>query len=811
MTIGVIQAQEKNKFDYSEFDTSDLKTDIFITQRSPFSVLDKKLDTYGMYNFTQSYKELQNNDTKNRFQQLAKIQQISKPINYSPIVKIGLLHAEYESINEDFVSNGKLTLIGNKVTRNTSDYIFTKNTTTIITPLCLTHKGMSTTYILEEDFFINNTSSEISTIKANFNNGNGFQDFKFNTPVQINYTEEGKKELIFKIYFANGESITRKSSLKIEYSKADSQQFLKVNATETPSSIIADLSMYNGTASFAGLAEYEIFLGADNILDKPIFVIDGFDPGDTRDISAVYDLLSYDDNGATLNLADRIRADENYDIIIINFPQYFRLTDGTLQSIANSSDVNTDGVIDTGDYPGSTLVDGGADFIERNAMTVREIITIINGQKTGTEQNVVIGPSMGGLISRYALNFMEQNGDTHDTRLWISFDSPHRGANVPIGFQQVFNFLAYGLGSNSVDSIKPIVDSLLKSSAARQMLVDHFEPHLISGDLDDFDSNIVLPTPHDFHNTFYTKINALTTSGFPENTRNAAIINGSGIGTTYPHKNGSAVLPENKILDVYLTQFWPNPDLDLDVWCTPYATNQIAIGDQYIDMPWPISNEYCYAESLANSYSNGVDAAMGGLFDLTAIEAQFNDGSDTTITAFFTGLTINGFNFIPAVSALALNDTNLNWFENINLGTPDTPWDGITTSTSTQTPFVSWFMPDDNENHVTLTTSNVDFAWNEIVEPQILGITGINLNENSIVLQKNPVTTNNITLLSSLNSNTNLSISLYDLSGKIIWKQVKKNSNTISITTDISNGLYLLNIKDEKNTELLNTKVAVLN
>ncbi len=805
-----IQAQEQKIYDYSEFDTSDLKTELFIKSVGPLSALKIDATTYGMYNFTQSYKEIVNNDTKNRYTHLKEIQRIAQKINYSHIVKIGFLHTEFEFINKKMVDEGKVKLIGNKVVRNTTDYIFKKHTTTILSPLCTTHKGLATTFILDKNYFINNTKDNVTEIKIDFGNGNGYQKVAFNTPIKINYNNKGLKKLNFLINLSNGSTIERHSTLNIEYSKADNSRILAINATEVISSITADLSMYSGATNFAGLAEYEIFLGADNVLDKPIFVIDGFDPGDSRDIAAVYNLLSYDDNGTTLNLADRIRTDEDFDIIIVNLPQYFKLPDNSLQSMANSTDVNADGVIDTADYPGSTLVDGGADFIERNAMIFGEIITIINGQKIGTEQNVVIGPSMGGLITRYALNYMEQNSYPHDTRLWISFDSPHRGANTPIGFQQVFNFLAYGLGSNSVDSVKPIVDDLLKSAAARQMLVDHFEPHLPAGEPDKFDPNIVLPTPHDFHATFYNKIEALTTSGFPETTRNVAISNGSGIGTPYFHKDGSDVLPANKILDVNVTQWWPDPDLDLDVWCTPYAGNQLRIGEQYIDMPWPIANQTSNADSKAFNYSNGVDAAMGGLFDLAALDAQFNNGTDATIAAFFNGISINGFNFIPVVSALALNDINLDWFENINLGTPDTPWDNNITPTSSQTPFVNWFMPDNNENHVTLTTANVDFTWLEIVNPTVLGVNQNQLQDNSIALFKNPVR-NQITLQSTLRTGMDLQIAMYDLSGKKIYNLNKKAQAYINIPTTAATGIYLITVQDDNHNILLNTKVQVLN
>ena len=162
---------------------------------------------------------------------------------------------------------------------------------------------------------------------------------------------------------------------------------------------------------------------------------------------------------------------------------------------------------------------------------------------------------MGGLISRYALNYMEANSLTHETRLWLSFDSPHLGANVPIGFQHLFNYLGYGLdtwvGDFSLEAVRPIVDGMLKSPAARQMLTDHFEPHLENGEIAEFDSSILLPVAHDYSVTFFSGINSLTTSGFPETTRNVSLINGSGIGNPYQDKNGNDLDPGDKVIDAF--------------------------------------------------------------------------------------------------------------------------------------------------------------------------------------------------------------------------------------------------------------------
>src|SRR5690606_10940129 len=77
----------------------------------------------------------------------------------------------------------------------------------------------------------------------------------------------------------------------------------------------------------------------------------------------------------------------------------------------------------------------GTDYIQRNAFVLQEVIKWVNSVKLGTEKNVVLGQSMGGVIARYALKNMEDYNLSHDTRTYISQDSPHLGANIPLGYQ----------------------------------------------------------------------------------------------------------------------------------------------------------------------------------------------------------------------------------------------------------------------------------------------------------------------------------------------------------------------------------------
>ncbi|WP_179321275.1 T9SS type A sorting domain-containing protein [Winogradskyella helgolandensis] len=548
--------------------------------------------------------------------------------------------------------------------------------------------------------------------------------------------------------------------------------FLNFAQTSITSEIIPDLSDYGIVTNYPGEAEYEIFLSPDNILDKPIFVVDGFDPGDTRDITGLYNSLDYAGTEGNQNLADLVRA-EGFDVVILNFPTYTRTAD-------------------------DVIVDGGADFMERNAMVLVELIETINDDKAGNspEQNVIIGPSMGGVIARYALNYMEANSLDTDTRLYISFDSPHLGANVPIGLQHQLNFLAYN-ETDPVEEVQPLINGLLKSSAARQLLTDHLEAHLTETDLVSFDPALKLPAAHPFRAIFETHINALTPSGFPETTRNVSIINGSGSNNTYFAIGDSGPTVTNDYPVISTTLSIPisifTANILIDVNFTPAAGETNTVSSISIQL---LGNEIegSEAESESFSYSNGVDAAPGGLFGLSGITGDL--GTDGGIASdFVNAIAIDKFNFVPSVSALAVAFTNdeINWNHTIDLESPNP---------TTNTPFANTFTPNDNEPHVQLTEANVAFALYEILNSP-LNITNSELI--AIQLDKNPIT-NELVLRSSKNSNANISI--IDVAGKTIFNTSTTLSDRTSIPVNLDSGFYVLNVVTENNTRFITKLIA---
>ncbi|MEB3333516.1 MAG: hypothetical protein VKP70_00875 [Cyanobacteriota bacterium] len=76
--------------------------------------------------------------------------------------------------------------------------------------------------------------------------------------------------------------------------------------------------------------------------------------------------------------------------------------------------------------------DGGA-RIEHNAEVFSACLEAV---KRRTPRPLVVGGfSMGGLVSRYALAAMERAGLSHQTRIFLTIDTPHRGAYTSLAAQ----------------------------------------------------------------------------------------------------------------------------------------------------------------------------------------------------------------------------------------------------------------------------------------------------------------------------------------------------------------------------------------
>ncbi|MCF6307690.1 MAG: T9SS type A sorting domain-containing protein [Flavobacteriaceae bacterium] len=499
---------------------------------------------------------------------------------------------------------------------------------------------------------------------------------------------------------------------------------------------------YDEGQAYFGEGEYQIFLdNVDGVLDKPVILVDDFDPGDTRDLAGIYSVLDFDGG----NIADILR-NEGFDFIILNAPQY--ITDGK-------------------------DIDGGADYIQRNAMVLRELIDVINTQKVGSEELVVFGLGMGGLISQYGLSYMEQNGMDHETRLFISFDSPHLGANSPVSFQYLLNY--FGKEQNNAEA-DLIVESVLNSPASKEMLIDHYLAHLANGSDFEQDPSILLPTgAPGFRNAFQTELDNL---GFPQNVRNVSLVNGSNNGTTIG-------TPGLQIIDTTL-DLGGGVTADIILHFTPPVnqTNNVTDFTAYF-AGFPVASFSADSESF--SYTAGLDSTPGGM---GSFSAGLEGITDPTIIAFLAALEQEEFSSIPTMSALAIETEN-DWYVSPNMG---------------DSPFVASSISNNNEFHLTITAQKAAFALAEIRQEPL----GVSENDFSTkyTLIKNPVGEQIRLKLNSTHSYNNVQYSVFNTSGQqIISERLQNPSEEISINHHLNTGIYFLNITDSETS--FNVKIVV--
>lgn len=498
---------------------------------------------------------------------------------------------------------------------------------------------------------------------------------------------------------------------------------------------------YDETSANYGKGEYQIFYdNVNGVFDKPFIIVDGYDPNDERSIQTIYNSFNYN-SGANNYLTDW--RNQGFDMVILNFPTYVRTSDGV-------------------------TVNGGADFIERNGQVLVNLLLTLSPQIPSANSFSVFGPSMGGLISRYALRFMEQNGLNHRTALWFSFDSPHLGANVPISLQYMLNYYVETAGTTEEQTSK---DLILNNPAAKQMLLDHYTAHLQSGSEYLQNTGLQLPTPHAFRTTF---MNTMNTMGFPTLPRNISISNGvvNGIGTETP-----GVLVINTTLDL-----GSGATSSVRMHYTPTA-GTINFEVDYMQNYWfgiPLGSAFItYAAS--HNYTSGYDTAPGSTRSLSTM---FGDNPTGVMADIVNALQVDTYCFVPTVSSLAVN--------NQNIYTPIT--------SGSITAFDSYYVPTVNEEHLTFTQPSIQFITNELLNYYLAIPNQLQLND--FKLLQNPVQNKIILQSTALTQNIVYQYEIINSLGKVLQKgQFSNQNSTIQIPVSLEASFYILKIKQAEKTQ----------
>ena len=288
----------------------------------------------------------------------------------------------------------------------------------------------SESFIYRSNMVWGNTSLTISQLQINFGNGAGLQTLTANTPVNINYVDTGAYVWTIRATLSDNSVVQCYSDYFVLAVPSAAQRFQPINIT-TP--LWGNISPVAGVHSGATVnVIYSSKQSSPGTLRKPLIVVENMD---------VY------------NIAPSLQTSS---YTISEF----------LQSINSTIQFGYDFNNQLDDIAGYDLVfidfANGTDGIVRNAAVVQEAINRVNANKqfdnrsNRREQNVVMGIGTGGLHARYALANMTKNftSTPTETRLLITHDAPHRGANIALGLQHLSrmlgNFSYFGFTSADI-------------------------------------------------------------------------------------------------------------------------------------------------------------------------------------------------------------------------------------------------------------------------------------------------------------------------------------------------------------------------
>jgi hypothetical protein len=309
----------------------------------------------------------------------------------------------------------------------------------------------------------------------------------------------------------------------------------------------------------------------------------------------------------------------------------------------------------------------GAAYIQRNAMALVELLQWINQPANRTadaEETMVIAVSMGGQVARFGLTWMEQQHICHNAKLFVSMDSPNRGANVPLGLQHMFNRLqnvwaGYGSAEDGV--------AKLRRPASKQMLVFHFD-----GDA----------TP--VRNAWQAWQNRA--DSYPAQLRRVAVANG----------NGQALFQNNMFPGIKLLQVKTGFVRNITGRNYAYAMPGTSVnGDNNVVFA------YRKPFSLSNNWRNTISLPNSGPYD-TAPGSESRVAGDAADASSSLETSAPYNTFMPTISALDVRNmgpiTNPNFGYNVRANIPT----GV--PNRNLYPFDAYFAQlDNNEPHVQIT------------------------------------------------------------------------------------------------------------
>ena len=589
-----------------------------------------------------------------------------------------------------------------------------------------TYRGGSVRFTLTPDWYRSNLPVRPSGIEADFGDGRGFVTLRAGEHHGVSYSSAGRKTVMVRVIYddesTGGETTADQTTLYGAFS-FDVLQL----ATPSPHDTLLVTATIPYLGEYASGQAYLYYGAGHTSIENPVVVIEGFDIDNTMNWEVLYEALNQE------NMIEDLRA-LGFDAVVLDF------TDAT-------------------------------DYMQRNSYVAVELIEQVNAMLTPPADIAVVGASMGGLVGRYALAYMEQNAMDHNVRTFISFDSPQKAANIPLGIQ-------YWIKLFSIESAE--ADTMLQAlarPAPRQMLAYYLtDPPGATGEAD--------PLLGQF------QADAAALGDYPAATRNVAVANGSG------NMVDQGFAPGDQLILYEYESFLV--DIIGNVWAVPDSNNHIIL-DGLINRIWPLSDDdlVVYVDGT-EPYDGAPGGTRSTMADMDSLEAPYGD----IIALHETHC------FIPTISALDLDTDDL--FYDI-AGDPDL---------LLHTPFDTVYFPAVNEEHIQITPESKTWFITELERGTASGVGDRTYAAGtSLRLEASPNPFSRITSIDyHLAVEQHVSLSVYDAAGRAIvdilngsespgWHRAAWDG-TDRRGRSAAPGTYFIRLRGERSSEV--TRVILL-
>lgn len=493
-------------------------------------------------------------------------------------------------------------------------------------------------FVFQPELLFSNIEDEIATLSIDFGDGKGYTIFNKNKSFEYKakYNCSGEKNISFQVITSENDTLISYSRIKIAQDFIIKPDYVgNISAEDTLDfELFEEVNQKPDPNIFLYYANYLYIEGDDGILDKPIIFVEGFDILGDLTLSNLEIMINNALDIETL-------TNKGYDVFIINLQ-------------APDFSLNT------------------------NAGFIKTFIKRVNESKIDKFESILIGFSMGGVISRIALKQLENENYVHHVGLFVSFDSPHKGGNIPMGLQ----YLAEDVNSRLLNFpylTGVIVDFYEEIFGIDIPFIDIFQM------LESYSSKQMLVYHHNANNLYSQTQTYLQELGQPQSSRNVSCVSGSNTADEQDISQQHGTTPPDHILtfeNIY----------GVDVMYGKPEQNTLLT--------------YTYIKLFGNNTLENKYFFNYGIYDFDVAPGG-NLGH---------GL-YNNFTFIPTISTLDINDDIWNtgdllyYNENSVLNNSDYLIENNLTS------FDDIYSDDANSFHCSFTTHNL---YNDLKEHEIM-------------------------------------------------------------------------------------------